>query len=218
MINLSMPFIRNTKITDCPNGMSLQAWRVCVRTAAAGTLGLLIIAGSIAAYCGIIRYTGNIHVVEEGKFYRSAQLEGDQLVKVITKYGIRSILNLRGAGPGQPWYDGEISLAKTLEVAHFDYGLSASDVVSVEQAKEVLAIIRKAPKPILIHCQSGADRAGLVSALFLTEIEKKPADEAIGQLSLVYGHFPYLTIERERWTRVSGRIPMQIPPRRECSR
>ncbi len=173
--------------------MASRAWRVCVRTAQVGVMSLMLTAASIATYCGLIRYAGNVHVVEEGTLYRSAQLGGRQLEQVIAKYGIRSILNLRGAGPGQPWYDGEISLAKELKVAHFDYGLSASELVSVERAKEVLELVRKAPKPILIHCQSGADRAGLVSALFLAEIEKKPIYQAIGQLSLLYGHFPYLT-------------------------
>lgn len=172
-------------------------------------LGLVLIAASIAAYCGLLRYLGNVHVVEQGKLYRSAQLQGDQLKRVIAQYGIRSILNLRGAAPGQSWYDGELSATKDLKLAHFDYGLSASDVVSVEQANEILELIRKAPRPMLIHCQSGADRAGLVSALFLAEIEKRPIDQAIGQLSLLYGHFPYLmsrtgAMEESFWAYVNA--------------
>jgi protein tyrosine phosphatase (PTP) superfamily phosphohydrolase (DUF442 family) len=170
-----------------------RACRVCIRTMIAGGLVLALLAASVAVYCGLLRYTGNIHVVSEGKLYRSAQLEGHQLRQVVAKCAIRSILNLRGAAPGQPWYDNEISMAKDLKVTHFDYGLSASDVASVERTDEVLDLIRKAPTPLLIHCQSGADRVGLMSALFLVAIEKTPANEAIGQLSLRYGHFPYLT-------------------------
>ena len=33
----------------------------------------------------------------------------------------------------------------------------------------------------------------LVAALYLAQIENRPVDEAAGQLSLIYGHFPYLT-------------------------
>jgi hypothetical protein len=102
--------------------MASRAWRVCVRTAKVGVMSLMPTAASIATYCGLIRYAGNVRVVEKGKLYRSAQLEGRQLAQVIAKYGIRSILNLRGAGPGQPWYDGEILLAKDPKAAHFDYG------------------------------------------------------------------------------------------------
>jgi hypothetical protein len=115
--------------------MASRAWRVCVRTAQVGVMSLTLTAASIVTYCGLIRYAGNVHVVEEGKLYRSAQLGGRQLEQVIAKYGIRSILNLRGAGPGQPWYDGEISLAKELKVAHFDYGLSASDVCPLSKQR-----------------------------------------------------------------------------------
>jgi protein tyrosine/serine phosphatase len=173
--------------------IALRAWRVCVQAAIKGAPLLLLIAASLGAYCGLLRYTGNVHAVEEGRLYRSAQLQGHQLEQVIAKYRIRSILNVRGASPGQSWYDDEIVVAKNLHVAHFDYGLSASDPLSAGQVDEVLELIQKAPRPILIHCQSGADRAGLVSALFLAVVAKKPINEAIGQLSLLYGHFPYFT-------------------------
>jgi hypothetical protein len=59
-------------------------------------LGLLVIATSVACYGGIVWYLGNIHVVDEGKLYRSSRLERDQLEQVIRKYGIKSIPNVRG--------------------------------------------------------------------------------------------------------------------------
>ena len=40
---------------------------------------------------------------------------------------------------------------------------------------------------------SGADRAGLVAALYSYAIDGKSAEAAAGQLSLLYGDFPYLT-------------------------
>jgi hypothetical protein len=49
--------------------MALRAWRFCVRTAKVGVMSLLLTAASIATYCGLIRYAGNVHVVEEGKLY-----------------------------------------------------------------------------------------------------------------------------------------------------
>lgn len=90
---------------------------------------------------------------------------------------------------------------------HFDYGIWASSIVTQKQIDEILAIIRAAPKPLLIHCRGGADRSGLISALYLAEVEGKPVDEAAGQLSLYYGHFPYLTsktgaMDESFWTYV----------------
>ena len=55
--------------------------------------------------------------------------------------------------------------------------------------QKLINIVKNAKKPILIHCKAGADRTGLVSALYLYSIGDK---NALKMLSLKYGHFPYL--------------------------
>ena len=42
--------------------------------------------------------------------------------------------------------------------------------------------------PTLLHCKSGADRAGLMSALYVLIVMKQPAIEALKQLSFKYLH------------------------------
>ncbi|WP_339950633.1 tyrosine-protein phosphatase, partial [uncultured Albimonas sp.] len=49
-------------------------------------------------------------------------------------------------------------------------------------------LIRDTPTPVLFHCKSGADRAGLMAALWMVLREGRSAAEASGQLSLRYGH------------------------------
>ncbi len=134
------------------------------RTLRAGVIAAGLTACSIGAYWGVVQSQGNFHTVEEGAFYRSAQLAKDELQKAVRDHGIRTILNLRGAHPGEPWYN-----------------------------DEVLGIIRHAPRPLLVHCKSGADRTGLVSALYRFAVEGKNKNEADAQLTVLYGHFPYLT-------------------------
>lgn len=169
-----------------------RLWITCRRTVKASALAVTLIAASIASYCGLIRYMGNINVVEEGQLYRSAQLDKTQFEQVIKTHGIRSILNLRGDNASEPWYKDEIIVSQALDVRHFDYGIGASKFVTAKQIDEILKLVRNAPKPLLIHCQGGADRSGLVAALYVAEIEGKPPEEAANQLSLLYGHFPYL--------------------------
>jgi protein tyrosine/serine phosphatase len=55
--------------------------------------------------------------------------------------------------------------------------------------------MRDAPKPILIHCQAGADRTGLVSVLYLQQIAGIDEETAEEQLSVRFGHIgiPYLS-------------------------
>jgi protein tyrosine phosphatase (PTP) superfamily phosphohydrolase (DUF442 family) len=164
-----------------------------IRSIKIGVVAVGLTAGSIGSYWGLVQYYGNFHTVSEGSLYRSAQLTKDELQQAVHSYGIRSVLNLRGAHPGQSWYDDEVALSAALGVAHYDYGLSAHRVVTGKQMADVLEIIRNAPKPLLVHCKSGADRAGLVSALYRFAGEGTSADEADRQLSIAYGHFPYLT-------------------------
>jgi len=99
---------------------------------------------------------------------------------VIHRYSIKSILNVRGPAVGEAWYDDEILVARNLQLAHFDYGISASHVVTMDQIKDILKILRDAPKPLLVHCDGGADRAGLVLRSFLPKLKKslptKPPD------------------------------------------
>ncbi len=46
----------------------------------------------------------------------------------------------------------------------------------------------KLPRPVLVHCKSGADRAGLATALWLLIVEGATAATAAKALSLRYGH------------------------------
>lgn len=87
-------------------------------------------------------------------------------------------------------------------MVHYDYGVSARRRVTPAQLDEILHIIRDAPKPILVHCQAGADRTGVVSAVYLFS-HGKPPDEADGALSLRYATSPGWGAGHGRWMRAS---------------
>ena len=167
------------------------AWLIRSLRIAGVSVGLM--AAAIGGYWGVLQYEGNLHAVSTGILYRSAQLSKTETRWAVREYQIKSVLNLRGAHAGQPWYDEEIAAAGELGLAHFDYRLSAKRFVTSQQIDEILDIMRKAPKPLLIHCKSGADRSGLVAALYRFSETGAAAAEADRELSLVYGHFPYLT-------------------------
>lgn len=50
-------------------------------------------------------------------------------------------------------------------------------------------MLRQAPQPVLIHCKSGADRAGFIAALYRIVVEHQPVQDARKELSLRHLHF-----------------------------
>ena len=140
---------------------------------------------------GVIEYDGNFHAVESGQVYRSAQLDGEDLKKRIQENGIKSVLNLRGESPGSDWYDAELAATRSQGITHLDYRMSAGKPLSLEQMQEVLRLIEQAPKPILIHCKAGADRTGLISAIYLAN-QGASMERVQEALSVRYGHLPIL--------------------------
>lgn len=155
-------------------------------------LAMALLVAAFGAFFLSVTAHDNFHIVSPGLVYRSAQMNAGALNETIQQYGIKSILNLRGPGPDKDWYIGETDAARRLGVQHFDIALSATRELKDNEMDEVLATIRTAPKPILIHCKSGADRTGLVGALYLYGLEGRPAPLADQQLTVLYGHVPHL--------------------------
>jgi protein tyrosine/serine phosphatase len=157
--------------------------------AAAGTL--CVLAALFAARVWYLEEQGNFHPITPGEAYRSAQMDRDELAHYVRKYGIRSIINLRGHRPDEGWYREETATARDLGVRHFDFGgIGATRAPSPRQVHELLELFAMAPRPVLLHCRAGADRSGLAAALWKTMVDGAPVREASRQLSLRYGHVP----------------------------
>ncbi len=162
----------------------------------------------LGSYLGYIHEQGNFHVVAQDVMYRSRQLDRAELIHYITTYQIKSIVNLRGMNAGSDWYQDERRVAQELGVTHHDYGISANRDVSDEDLNAIMSILRDAPKPVLIHCKSGADRTGLIAALYQYAQGRRSAEEAAGELSMWYGHLPFFwnstaAMDRTFWGYVS---------------
>lgn len=184
--------VNHEKGVDAMPGTGDRSWRQ--RRVAVGLSAAIMLSPAIGigGWAVGIQLVGNIHAVESGAFYRSAQLNGEDLAEVIRDYKIRTVLNLRGPNDAQPWYDDEIKATAAAGATHVDIRMSAREEPDDALLAALIKTLRTAPKPILVHCYSGSDRTGLASALYELVVEGKPAAEAAGQLSFFYGHFPWL--------------------------
>lgn len=133
----------------------------------------------------------NFHEVIPGEFYRSAQPSTADLEQYVRDHHIRTVINLRGPSERQGWYKDELAASQRLGVRHLDFRMSAERELSDAEANELIATMRDAPKPLLIHCRSGADRTGLASALYLAAIAKRSEWASERQMWVIYGHIPF---------------------------
>lgn len=134
----------------------------------------------------ILRYWWtNFHLVSPGVF-RSNQPTHGRFEKM-AKLGIRTVINLRGEGQ-RPNYLFEAESCRALGLQLVSTGLSARNAAPREQILRLFRLLREAERPVVMHCKSGADRAGFAAALHLLA-EGHSVDEARRQLHPRFLHF-----------------------------
>ncbi|MGO4572024.1 fused DSP-PTPase phosphatase/NAD kinase-like protein [Microvirga sp. 2TAF3] len=130
----------------------------------------------------------NKHRVSE-RLWRSAQPAPHQISRLKAE-GVRTIVNLRGGREHGSWQlQKEICERIGINLTEFIVrSRGAPDRDTLLNAKD---FFDKIEYPAVLHCKSGADRAGFVAALYLIVHEGRSVDEALRQLSARYGHFRF---------------------------
>lgn len=134
----------------------------------------------------ILRYRWhNFHQIAPGVF-RSNQPTHGRLA-AYRDMGIESVITLRGSGDAIH-HRIERASCDALGITMFSIGANARKPLRQEELVKLLDLFRTVPKPFLMHCKSGADRAGLASALYLMDQQDAPIAEARKMLSFRYLH------------------------------
>lgn len=136
---------------------------------------------------GVFRFIyANRHKVSD-KVWRSAQ-PAPSAIALFARRGVRTIVNLRGDRDcGSYRLERAACLRHGIELVDFKAARAraAPDRAFFHDAR---ALFESIEYPMAMHCKSGADRAGLMSALYLIFQEGRPVEEARRALSLRYGH------------------------------
>ncbi len=129
----------------------------------------------------------NFAAVVPGRWYRANHPTPGRIARLARGHGIRTIVNLRGQREcGSDALSREA--AGRLGLGHIDMAFESRGAPHRERILRFHEIWRHVKTPVLMHCKSGADRAGLASGLVLM-FEGGTAADALGQLSLRFGHF-----------------------------
>lgn len=104
------------------------------------------------------------------------------------RHGIRTVVTARH-DPRHGGHALEAEACERLGLAYVTFPLFSRAAPARESLLAAQDFFASIEKPVLIHCKSGADRAGLLSALYLIVAEGVPVREARQQLSLRFLHF-----------------------------
>jgi protein tyrosine phosphatase (PTP) superfamily phosphohydrolase (DUF442 family) len=119
--------------------------------------------------------------------WRSAQPAPHHIGRM-ARLGVRTIVNLRGERMcGSYWLEHEACRRHGIELVNFKVRSRAAP--AREEIKGARDLFERIRYPMLMHCKSGADRAGLMSVLYRYVREGVPLEVAKRELSLRYGHF-----------------------------
>ncbi len=119
--------------------------------------------------------------------WRSNQPSPRMLKKLKQDIGLKTVLNFRG-DESSGHFALEQEACANLGIQLVTHRLYSRNFPEVAVVKQLLADFETLPKPILMHCKSGADRAGLGAALYLITQQKLPVEQALEQLSFRFLH------------------------------
>lgn len=154
--------------------------------------------------------TPNLHRVDQ-KVWRSGQPARCDF-RTLEKEGIGEVLCLRR------WHSDKDE-ARGLKLHHIR--MNAGDIRDADIVA-ALKVMVAAEKPLLVHCFHGADRTGVVVAMYRMVVQEWPREKAIAELTDPrHGHhaevFPnireYLeTVDVEKIRREAGLTPRSAAP------
>jgi protein tyrosine/serine phosphatase len=128
----------------------------------------------------------NLSEVVPGKIYRFNHPTPMRLRRLTRRLGLRTLINLRGrTQSGSDALSREA--ARELGLDFHDMAFESRGAPQRDRILRFHDIYSAMRTPAVMHCKSGADRAGLASGLIVL-FEGGTADQALKQLSWRFGH------------------------------
>jgi len=103
------------------------------------------------------------------------------------RQGIKTVINLRGGFDGS-FYALEKEACRRLGLELVNFTVASREAPTRAQVLGARELFERIEYPALMHCKSGADRAGVMSVLYMHFRKGKTIREAMDQLGLRYLH------------------------------
>ena len=128
----------------------------------------------------------NLHRISD-EMYRANQPSPEHIARYAKELGLKTILNLRGESP-KGYYLLEKEACDRNGIKLVDFQMFSRDIPSPENVLAAKKLFDSIAYPALMHCKSGADRAGIMAVLYMHFRKGQPIDQALEMLSRKYLH------------------------------
>lgn len=155
--------------------------RRCIR--ALILLVVLLVAAGGGYTLFVLCVMDNFHTVVPGQVHCSGQPSEKTLRKWISRYGLKTVINLRGRS-SLPFYRMEHEMLAGSGVTIIDIRFSADRMPTALWFRRFIEALATADRPMLLHCRDGIDRSGLASVIAAMAVGGQDYDTALDQLSV----------------------------------
>jgi protein tyrosine/serine phosphatase len=173
-------------------------------------LGSLLLAG-----CGV---TMVVDRAADGTpiLVRSPQPDEDDLRALAEEHGVRTVVNLRGEpDPETGWFQEERRGVEAIGARWVQLRVSGGAAPEPATVGAFCDLIEDpANWPVLVHCQGGVHRTGLLGALYRIQYQGWSAEAAVAEMEDLW--FDWTTRDRDalkRWLRAYRPDPARRVPR-----
>jgi protein tyrosine phosphatase (PTP) superfamily phosphohydrolase (DUF442 family) len=158
--------------------------------------------------CGVLQVVDRSHDGEP-ILIRSPQPDSDDLRSLHERFGVKTVVNLRGESPGESWFEEERRGVEAIGARWVHLRTSGKREPGPELVQSFLELVEDERNwPIVIHCQGGVHRTGLLAALYRIQYQGWSPKQAIREMEDCY--FDWTVNDREalkRWLRGYQRDP-----------
>ena len=163
---------------------------------------LYIILVVLAAIILLVRHfhIKNFHVIEPDVFYTSGQPRGMDYTRLLYKYHIATIVNLRSASEHREknWYNEEVTWVRNNGVKYIELPIEKVNYFpNKETQDQFLAVMAdKDNLPVLLHDGSGEKRVSMLVSVWLRKTRGYGVEDTVRFVEKIKGQ-PVTIAERE---------------------